>query len=106
MLDVILLSLILLIFQEKIIFRESQKVRRRIKNRKDTSVFLHRKLSWDGYRGENKKKKPLSLWLASVAAVVVSGCFPPVYVRAARILGHVFLLCAAQHVGLDFIAVT
>lgn len=48
----------------------------------------------------------LSLELASVASVVVGGCFPHVYVRVARILELVFLLCAAQHVGLDFIAVT
>lgn len=54
-------------------------------------------------KGKGKKK---SLWLASVATVVVSGCFPHVYVRAAGILELVFLLCAAQHVGLDFIAVT
>lgn len=38
--------------------------------------------------------------------MVVSGSFPHVYVRAARILDLIFLLCAAQHVGLDFIAVT
>lgn len=52
------------------------------------------------------EEKGLSLRLASVATAVGSGCFLRVDVRAAGILELVFLLCSAQHVGLDFIAVT
>lgn len=78
-------------------------IRRRRKNRKVAAVFLHRGLPWVG-TGERRMEKSRGCgWraLPRWRAVVFS-----TRARAARILEPVLLLCAAQHVGLDFIAVT